>query len=76
MGSGHQPVDGSDRSVFLIALSKQVWERKVDKLGELGAERFGDPIGDGVEVPMGAAERFRNDVVYNMEVDQIFRRYL
>ena len=46
------------------------------KLGELVAERFGDSISDGSEVPMGAAERFRNHFVHDVEVDEVFRCHL
>ena len=31
---------------------------------------------NGIEVSMGAAERFRNHFIGDMEVDQVFRRHL
>ena len=45
------------------------------KLGELIAEGFSDSIGDGIEISMGAAERFGNHFIHDMEVDEIFRRH-
>ena len=76
LGSGDQPVDGSDGSVFLVTLSQQLREGEVGELGELVAEGFGDSLDDGMGVSMGAAERFRNHFIDNMEVDQVLRRHL
>ena len=76
MGRNGQPVDGSDGSVLLVTLGEQLVGRKVGELGELVGEGFGDSLGNGIEIPMGAAERFRNHFIGDMEVDQVFRRHL
>lgn len=76
LGSGHQAVDGADGPVFLVALSQQLSEGEVVELGKLVTEGFGHSIGDGIEIPMGAAERFRNDFIGDTEVDQVFRGHL
>ena len=76
LGCGDQPADGSDGAVLLIALSKQLREREVGELGELVREGFGDSLGDGTGVSMGATERFRNHFINNVEIDEIFRRHL
>ena len=76
LGNGGEPVDGADGSVFLIALRQQERKREIIELRELVAEGFGDTIGDGIQIPMGPADRFWDDFVHDMEVDQIFCRHL
>ena len=75
LGNGHEPFKDSDGAVLVVTLSQQLRKGESDELGELVSEELGDSIRDGIDVAMGAAERFGNDFVHDMEVDQILCRH-
>ena len=59
----------------MIALGKDLLSRKVGQVEELVGEGFTDTVADGFRFTLGAAQRFRDDVVDYAEFKEILRRH-
>ena len=60
----------------MIPLGQQLVERKIGELRQLIGERLGHSIGDGFRLTVGPAERFRNHVIHDAQIDEVLGGHL